>query len=370
MVGSSYGIGRIAGVRFGIHYSFLLIALLIGYRAYELLSMYAPHYSSLTYLTFSFIGTVLFSLSILWHEVAHMLVAKLYNLRVRQIVLFFLGGVAEIEDEPRSASQEFWIAFVGPLSSLFIGIIFIACVVPFGRGSITGEMLFGLGYFNILLAAFNILPSFPLDGGRVLRAILWGITGNYMTGTRISSYLGQGMAWIAIGLGIFSLIYPSAYGGSIMLLFLGWFLLNQARQHLQRAEVRSGLSGVSVGQLVSPIRIVEAHWPLSYALDMMAIESNAIAAPVVRNNEIIGILSIDRLRVLPRQQWGHLRTDAMMTPIANVRTIDAHNDLFEALQQSDMDNQPYLLVTSNQQPIGLVSYREILNYAKQQLGSN
>jgi Zn-dependent protease len=370
MVGSSYSLGRIAGVRIGIHYSFLFIALLICYRAFELLSLYAPSYSELTYVVFSILGTVLFCFSILWHEVAHMLVAKLYKLRVRQIVLFFLGGVAEIEDEPRTAGQEFWIAFVGPLSSFVLGLLFLGFYIPLGRGNITGEMLFGLGYFNILLAAFNMLPSFPLDGGRVLRAVLWGISSNYMTGTRISSYLGQGMAWLCIGFGIFSLRNPGMFGGSLMMLFLGWFLLSQARQHLQRAEVRAGLSGVLVGQLVSSMRIVEAHWPLAYALDMMAIENTATAAPVVRNNEIVGILSVEHLRILPRQQWGHLHVDAVMTPIASVRTIDAGYDLFEALQQSHLDQQPYLLVTSNQQPIGLLSHREIVNFAKRQLGSS
>lgn len=373
MVGSSYGLGRIAGVRIGIHYSFLFIVLLIWYRAFELLSFRAPSYSALTYTVFSILGTGLFCFSILWHEVAHVVVAKRYNLRVRQIVLFFLGGVAEIEDEPRTAGQEFWIAFIGPLSSLLLGLLFLGSYIPFGGRTVTGEMLFGLGYLNILLAVFNMLPSFPLDGGRVLHAILWWMSGNYITSTRLSSHIAQLMAWIAIGIGIFSILNPGVFGRADMMLLMGLFLLYLSylsKQHLQRAEVRNGLSGISVGQLVSPTRVVEANWPLAYALDMMAIESNAMAAPVVDSNEIVGVLSIEHLRIFPRQQWGHLRVDAVMTPIAGVRTIDVHHDLFQALQKSHLDQQPYLLVTSNQQPIGLLSYREIVNFAKQQLGSS
>lgn len=369
MLGSSIRLGRIAGIEIGINYSLLLIALLVTYQLSAMvLPLRAPDYSQQVYWIASIIGAVLFFGSILWHELAHALMARFYGIPVRRIVLFFLGGVAEIEREPRKAYQEFWIAIVGPLSSFMLGGLFIGATYFLSNYRIPFEIAYWLGIINMILAAFNMMPGFPLDGGRVLRAILWWISGKYLWATRWASYSGQGFAGLMILSGLGSLFFQNAiFSSGIWTILLGMFLLNAAKTHLQSAQVRHGLSGISVGLLVRPRVNLQPHWPLSYALDMMSVGGGATAATVVENGEIVGIVTVENLRLLPHALWANISVESLMTPIGKIQTIDAASDLYETLQNLDLQRQPYLLVTSQERPLGLVSHRDLVGYAERQL---
>ncbi len=372
MAGTSIRLGKIAGIEIGINYSLLLIAALVTYQlASYVLPTRAPGFDDTAYVYGGVLGAMLFFASILWHEMAHALMAKFYRIGVRRIVLFFLGGIAEIEDEPRKAYQEFWIAIVGPLSSLLLGGIFLGLSAFAAAGSVLEQVLFWLGVINVMLAIFNMIPGFPLDGGRVLRAILWWISGSYLKATRWASYMGQSVAYLMITLGILSIFVPSSYIGSgIWLLLIGFFLLNAAKGHLHSAQVRSGLQGVPVGQLVRNHRTLQSHWPLSYAIDMMALGQATTAAPVLRDGEWVGVLSVENFNILPRLHWGNVQVESVMTPIHGVRQVDAYQDLYDMLHDEDLSGQPYLLVTMNQRPIGLLSQREIVGYAERMLRGN
>lgn len=369
MLGSSIRLGRIAGIEIGINYSLMLIALLVTYQLASLvLPTRAPDYSDQVYLVASLVGAVLFFGSILWHELAHALMARFYGIPVRRIVLFFLGGVAEIEREPRKAHQEFWIAIVGPLSSLVLGGIFMGVSYIWNNHSVIVEVFYWLGIINVILAVFNMTPGFPLDGGRVLRALLWWISGKYLWATRWASYTGQGFAALMILSGLGSLFFQNAlFGSGIWTILLGLFLMNAAKTHLQSAHVRHGLSGILVGHLVRPRTNVQPHWPLSYALDMMSVGSGASAATVVDNGELVGILTVENLRLMSHSMWGNLTVETAMTPIGRIQTVDAASDLYEILQSLDLKRQPYLLVTSDEQPLGVISHRDLVGYAERQL---
>lgn len=372
MAGTSIRLGRLAGIEIGINYSLLLIAALVTYQLSAIvLPSRAPGFSDTAYIYGGILGALLFFGSILWHEMAHALMAKFYRIPVRRIVLFFLGGIAEIEDEPRKAHQEFWIAIVGPLSSLLLGGIFIGFSVVAVSGSVVEQVFFWLGVINIMLAIFNMIPGFPLDGGRVLRSILWWVSGNYLNATRWASYLGQGVAYLMILSGVLSIFVPNPYVGSgIWMLLIGFFLLNAAKGHLHNAHVRTGLKGVPVGQLVRQSRTLQSHWPLSYAIDMMALGQATTAAPVVQDGEWVGVLSVENFSILPRLHWGNVQVESVMTPIHGVRRVDAYQDLYDMLHDEDLSRQPYLLVTMNQRPIGLLSQREIVGFAKRVLNGN
>jgi Zn-dependent protease len=365
----SISFGKIAGVKVGINYSLLIIAALVTWQLTLELPVRAPGFDDSVYFWYAAIGAGLFFFSILWHELAHAIVAKAYGLKVKQIVLFFLGGVAEIETEPRRAHQEFWIALIGPLSSVALGGIFLGMRELFDDASVVSAMLWWLGTINLLLAAFNMLPGFPLDGGRVLRAVIWWLSGNYLSASRLSAYLGQGMGGLMIVGGIFSVFFGNITG--LWLLFLGMFFLNAARAQLWFAERRAGLTGVSMGQLVGNHGgniAVNADWPLSYAVDMMSIGAGGrSAAPVVQNGEMIGVFPLEHVRNMsPMNRVNKIVRDVMV-PMNGVRAVDAQVDLFDALNDNATNDYLYLLVVQNQRPIGLLSQRDLLNYQDRML---
>ncbi|MBI5929483.1 MAG: site-2 protease family protein [Chloroflexi bacterium] len=368
MTSSSIRLGKFLGIEVGLNYSLLFIAALVTFQLSSLiLPNQAPGYSELVYWLLGMATAVVFFFSILWHEFAHALMAKVFKVRVRRIVLFFMGGVAEIEEDPRTPTAEFWIALVGPLSSLLLGGIFMGLYLPLGRHDIYGEMFFWLGEINIILAAFNMIPAFPLDGGRVFRAIFWFFSKNYLQATRLASYLSQGFAYLAILSGILSLFTGRVLMGSgLWGIFLGWFLLSAAKNHLQTAQVRESLRGIPLGRLVRQGQPLNPDWPLAYAIDRMAIGGTATSSPVIRDGHTIGFLSLDVLRRIPRIGWGGVRVENVMTPISSVRAVDAYQDLYDTLRNEDLQREPYLLVTANQQPIGLLSQRELIAFAEQQ----
>ena len=202
-------LGRIAGISIGLHYSWFIIALLIALSLAEHFHIVNPHWSDRMLWSAAILTSVLFFLALLLHELAHSLLAKARGLRVREITLFALGGVSQIESEAPDAKGEFWIAIVGPITSAVIGVVLIA--IAWLSGWRTGSepatplvsVLLWLGRINIALAAFNMIPGYPLDGGRVLRAIIWWITRNADRSTRLASQVGETVAFVIILLGCF-----------------------------------------------------------------------------------------------------------------------------------------------------------------------
>lgn len=356
----SIRLGKFFGIKVGLNYSLILIAALVTWQLTIELPYRSPGFSDDIYLWYALVGAVLFFFSILWHEMAHAVMAQIFGIRVKQIVLFFLGGIAEIESEPRRAYQEFWIAIIGPLSSLLLGGIFLGLREFFHEASVMAAMLWWLGTINLILAAFNMLPGFPLDGGRVLRAVIWFLTGSYLRSSQVSSYLGQGIGGVLL-LGGAALIFLLQDFTGLYLLFLGMFFLNASRAQLNFAQARAGLSGVAVGQLINgDTRAVDAEWPIGYAIDMMSVGAARSAAPVLHNGNMIGIFPIDTVRTMPPMQRINRRVKDVMLPMQSVGTIDARLDLFDALHRLELSGQPYLLVTLDQHPIGLISQREML----------
>lgn len=367
MFESSIKLGKIAGISIGINYSLFLIAGLLTYiLTFSTFPLQAPGYAGEVYLFFGIVTALFFFASILWHELAHGLMAKFFHVKVKRIVLFFMGGIAEIEDEPHNPTQDFWISFVGPLSSLVLALIFGGISLLFPAGTISHEMFLWLAVINLILAAFNMLPGFPLDGGRVLRAILWWSTRNYLQSTRWASYLGQGIGYFSIMMGILAFLNP-IFGGidrGLWGVIMGIFLINSARSHLQSAVFRHNLKGIPLGTLVRRGPALEADWPLAYALDIMTMRGPQTVMPVTRDGQLAGILSIDILRALQHLHWAGITVGNVMRPIYGVRRVEASQDLYDVIRDVELQQEPYLLVTSNQQPLGLLSQREIFAHTE------
>src|SRR5579864_7713941 len=230
---SSIRLGRLFGIEVGLHYSWFLIALLITMSLTAQFHQNHSDWSEGIVWATSILTALLFFAALLAHEMSHALVARSHGLKTREITLFALGGVAQIEKEPEDPKTEFWVGIVGPFSSAVIGLICLGISWAGGwRMGATPEtpvlsMLVWLGYINLTLAAFNLIPGFPLDGGRILRAIIWWINGNAKRATFLAARAGQAVALCFIAFGILRFFAGAGFGG-LWIAFIGWFLLQAA----------------------------------------------------------------------------------------------------------------------------------------------
>ena len=242
-------LGRIFGVEIGLHYSWIIIALLVTLSLRSQFGVDHPNWEASTTWIVAIVTGLLFFVSILLHELSHAAVAKLRGIPVRGITLFALGGVAQIEKEAADAKSEFWMGIVGPITSVVIGMICLALASLLGWNlsaeptSPAAVMFMWLGYINIALGIFNMIPGFPLDGGRVLRAVVWWVTGDSNRSTRIASRVGQLIAVGFILLGILRFFSGAGFGG-LWIAFIGWFLFEAARASGAQVEITERLTGV------------------------------------------------------------------------------------------------------------------------------
>ena len=239
-------LGRIAGISIGLHYSWFIIAFLIALSLVGHFHAIMPQWSNAVVWMSSIITAVLFFVTLLLHELAHSLLAKSKGLRVRSITLFALGGVSQIDSESPDAKTEFWVAIVGPLSSLAIGLVclLLARLTGWRAGmeaqSPVAAVLLWLGYINFILAAFNMIPGYPLDGGRVLRAIIWWFNHNIVRATQLAAWAGQTVAFLFILMGLFRFFVGANFGG-LWMAFIGWFLLDASRNSYVQVELTEAL---------------------------------------------------------------------------------------------------------------------------------
>ncbi|MCI0709280.1 MAG: site-2 protease family protein [Chloroflexi bacterium] len=359
-------LGRIAGIDISVDYTLLLIGYFIVTVVNDMLTTRLGSTSPATNLMLGVVAALIFFASILWHELAHALVARHYKIRVRRILLYFMGGSAEIEDEPLTASQEFFLAGVGPLSSIILGAVLWMVHLPFGGDTAIGAVLLWLGIMNLILAGFNMIPAFPLDGGRVARSIFWGMTNNHVTSTRIVSIITHGFALLLILYAMFLL----TLGQVVMFIInggFGIFLIFAARAQLQEAGRRNVLRGVPIGSLVRGAVPVKAEWSLAYAADIISLGSPISALPVMRDGQIVGVISMEILRAYPRVGWGSLRVEQVMYSMGSVQQMQANTDIYDAIK--GMRNNRFVLVMNDQRPLGLLSQGDIFAYIERRLAS-
>ena len=255
---SQIKLGRIFGVEIGLHYSWIVIALLIVFSLAGHFRETNAQWGDGVVLGTAVITGILFFVGILVHELAHAVVAKSRGLPVKSITLFALGGVAQIEKDASDAKTEFWIAIVGPITSFAIGAGFLALSLAFGWSPTENPntpvlaMMVWLGYINIALGVFNLIPGFPLDGGRVLRAIVWWVTKDAVRSTRIAARVGQAVALFFIVTGVYRLFGGAGFAG-LWMAIIGWFLLDAAGASYTQVVVNERLRGLKVGDIMTGI---------------------------------------------------------------------------------------------------------------------
>ena len=365
---SQIKLGRIAGIEIGLHYSWFLIAFLIAFSLADHFRHATPHWSSTAAWAAAAVTSVLFFVTLLLHELAHSLVAKSYGLRVRAITLFALGGVSQIESDATSAKMEFWIAIVGPLTSLVIGAALLAVAYASGwhsgaeSASIGIAILLWLGYINILLAVFNMIPGFPLDGGRVLRAILWGMNGSAERATRWASQIGQAIAFLFILYGLYRFFFGANLGG-LWIAFIGWFLLDAARSSYLQSGILTELRGRTVADLTERnCPTVPGYLNLRDFVDEYLLHNAHRLFLVLQGDRVAGLVTSDEIRNVPKEEWTQTSVQAVMRPLDQVRSVPPQMPAVEALELMARANLPFLTVLVNGNLQGIFSQAHVLRY--------
>lgn len=361
-------LGRIFGIEIGLHYSWLIIAVLISLSLAAYFSSSHPAWGAGIIWAMAVFTAVLFFVAIVLHELSHALVARAYDLPVRSITLFALGGVAQIEKESPSAKVEFWMAIAGPITSAVIG--FICLGLAWAAGWTRGiepetpllAMLAWLGYINIALAVFNMIPGFPMDGGRVLRAVIWWITGNAAKATRSASVIGQIIAFGFIILGLVSFFSGAGFGG-LWIAFIGWFLLNAAKATYMQSEVTEGLRGVKVGDLMArDCPVIESRTDLQTLVEEHLLKTGQRCFMVVESDETIGMITPHEIKNIERRMWAFKTAADVMKPIEQIHTVKPETPVSEALEVIGREDVNQLPVFADGRLAGIISRDRILRY--------
>lgn len=362
-------LGRIWNIPIGLNYSwFLIFGLATWSLALGIFPAAAPELSPVAYWLMGALTSVLFFGSVLAHELGHALMALRNRVPVRAITLFFFGGVAEIAREPRSAGAEFRIAIAGPLVSVLLAGLFAALAALAGSVPYIAEPAAWLARINLVLAAFNMLPGFPLDGGRVFRAVVWQITGSELRATQVSTAVGQLVAAGFVGIGVLAALTGNLFNG-LWLVFLGLFLNGAAATSRQQVEMRQALNGLTVGQLMNRTVLRVPSWVTAGDLLTPATLSQGHRSFLVEDfGQVRGLLSLADAHRWPRLGWRRMKVGDLMTPQADLAVVTPDTDILEALQMLEERGLPLLLVVDpyTGQVIGTLSSEQIVNYLRWQ----
>ncbi len=362
----SIHVGKIAGISIDINWTWLIILVLL---TVSLATGWFPQiysgWPASAYWIAGLIAAILLFVSVLVHELAHSLMARSRGVPVKSITLFVFGGVSNIEREPPSAGTEFLIAVVGPLTSLVIGVIaFFLGAALRPVNAFLAAILSYLGVANLLLGVFNLIPGFPLDGGRVLRSILWGITGSLRTATRWASWIGEGVAVLFILFGLFELfLVPGGLLSGIWIAFIGWFLWHAARTANTQVMLQSLLKGVTVADVMnrSPVT-VPGDITLRQLVDDYVLAHGIRAAMVAENGQLRGLITLADLRRVPQDRWGQELVAQAMVPVQRLHAVtpgQSLNDVLPTMAQHDVNQLP---VVENGQIVGVVSRDRVMRY--------
>ncbi len=373
MFGTRWRLFRLLGIPISLDASWLIILALLtltlasGYPAllHEFFPGATRQLASYDYWIMGLVTALGFFGCILLHELGHAVVARERGMPIRGITLFLFGGVAELGEEPPSARTEFAMAIAGPLVSVVLAIVFALLAVVGYRGDWPHPVVIVLGYLgaiNGLVLAFNLIPAFPLDGGRVLRSILWAVTGNVRRATYWAALGGQVFAWLLIGWGIVRLFAGDWLGG-IWIGLVGLFLNSAAQSGYQQVLIRQALQGEPVRRFMNPNPIVVPpsvdllHWVEDYVY-----RYHHRAFPVTTDGRLEGVVTTRALGEVPRAEWANRTVGEVMAKDLRPVTIPANADALEALGKMQRTGSSRLLVTEGDHLLGLVSLKDLLHF--------
>ncbi|GBD87501.1 putative zinc metalloprotease Rip3 [bacterium BMS3Abin03] len=357
-------LGKIMGIPIGLDHSwFLIFALLTWMLADGYFPKEFAGFPVWQYWFISAITSLIFFMSVLIHELGHSAIAMHYKLKVRRITLFIFGGIAEITEEPKKAIEEFWIAIAGPITSFILALLFYYIAQALINFRPAYALFHYLALINFILAVFNLIPGFPLDGGRVFRAIVWGITKNFQQSTKVAAIVGRFFGFFFILIGAFQVMGGNLIDG-LWIAFIGWFLESAASSQLQMQELHKLLAGHTVQEAMST-----SYGIVPWDLTIRELMDNEILSHgrrffIVRkeDNTLGGMLTLHSLKDVPRQDWETTKVSKIMIPFDRIKKVNSDYPLLKALTEMDTNGVNQLPVFENDELIGILSRESIINY--------
>jgi Zn-dependent protease/predicted transcriptional regulator len=372
---SQLRIGRILGIEIGLHYSWFLIALLIVLSLVGQFRATQPQWGEPTIWISALVTGLLFFSTLILHELSHALTARARGLPVGAITLFALGGVSRIEREPERPSTELLVGIVGPVTSAVVGLVclVLAAVLGWAPGAEPSRpvpaVLVWLGYINFGLAVFNMVPGYPLDGGRVVRAVAWWVTGDPARATRLAARGGQAVAYIFIVIGLVRFFGGAGLGG-LWIAFIGWFLLNAAAASYGRVEMLERLRGLRTGDVMQrDCARVEGGNPIQALVDDL-LRTGRRCYVVVERGRVVGLITPHEVKETPQASWGETTVAHAMRPLERLRTVPPDSSVADALEIMAREDIHQLPVVAEGRLEGVVSRGDILRIlrTRQELG--
>ena len=356
----TFQLGRIAGIRIGVNWSWLIVfALIVWSLAAAVFPSQNPGYSDGEYVALAVAAALLFFASLLLHEFGHALQARREGIEIEGINLWLFGGVAQFKGGFPTAGAEFRIAIAGPLVSLALGILFVLVAAFAGLPNAIDGVAAWLGYTNLILLVFNLLPALPLDGGRVLRSALWYFRGDLQWATWVASGIGRGFGFLFIGLGVFMLIVEGAFSGA-WLAFIGWFLLQAATAEARYVATKQALDGLRVRDLMmrAPVT-VDAGLSLGRFMDDVALSRRYTTYPVLEDGRPVGLLAFRSVAAVPRDEWDTRRVRDAMISREQVPLLTEEESAIDALAELSTSDVNRGLVVDNGSLKGLLSITDL-----------
>ena len=363
---SGIRIGRIFGISIYLHASWFLIFALITLSLSTQFTAQHPSWSSAQHWTLGVITSLLFFGSVMFHELSHSLMAKHYKIPVASITLFVFGGLARIGREPSSAKQEFNIAIAGPISSFFLSAVFYLVGRYSGNLEMIGATARWLAEINFILAAFNLAPGFPLDGGRVLRSIVWRITGDLSKAARIASQTGQLFAYVMIFGGIWIALRGNWFGG-LWWVFIGWFLLSAAQESYAQVAIRNTLAGVSAADIMSQdVPTVARDLSLeSYVHEVL--RTGRRCHIVTGNGVPVGLVTLHAAQAIPRDEWPNTSIQAAMRAMDKIKWASPPEPVLSILERMQAEDINQMPVLDDGRVVGMIARDSILRVLQARL---
>jgi len=361
----SLRIARIAGIDIGIHYTWIIIFFLIVWSlAVGYLPAEYPGWEDLVYWATAAVAALLLFVSVLIHEMAHSLVARSRGVPVKSITLFLLGGLSNLESEPEKPGVEFAIAIAGPLTSVALAGLFWALNLSglAAAGPAKATIVYMIE-INVLLAAFNILPGFPLDGGRVLRAIIWGATSDLRKATNIAATIGQVFGWIMIAGGVFWVLSDNIIGG-VWLVFIGWFLNSAAESSRREVELRAIWLNVRVMSIMNDRpETIDGNSNVEALVNDIYVKKGTRAAAVVEEGRLLGIVTLADIKKLTPGEWRITPVSSVMTP-QPLKTVTPGDNMKTAVHLMAENGFNQLPVVVEERLVGMLNRADIIKYVQ------
>ncbi len=363
MLKGSLRIAQIMGIPVKLHFSwFVIFGLITWSLATQYFPQVAPELPQATNWLRGALAALLLFISVTIHELSHSFIAMKYRIPITGITLFIFGGVAQMHKEPSSPKAELHMAIAGPLSSFGLGLFFLFLFALFTDPGLKA-IVYYLFQLNLILGTFNLIPGFPMDGGRVLRALLWRRSGDYLSATKKASKTGQNIALFFIFFGLISLV--AGYLGSVWFLLIGWFLYTAAQSSYQQATVKGILTGVRVRDVMSE-DVVTVHSDISLLelVDEYFLRYGYGGFPVIDGDMITGIISLKDIRGVAKERWAYTSASEIMQVFDNSLVASENDDVSDIFERMVKEDKGRLIVLKNSKMVGLITRSGIARYLK------